>query len=70
MGTGGKSQFSLLRTKEIIGMLDGDAKFGTYKLSDGQDIDVSMPYLSGIDIINISIMIKLLTALQKLFQQY
>lgn len=39
--------FSLLRTKEIIAILDGDTKYELYKFEDGQTINISMPYLSG-----------------------
>lgn len=39
--------FSLLRNKEIIAILDGDTKYGDYKFEDFTTITISMPYLSG-----------------------
>ena len=44
-----KSLFELLRNKSIISILNGDVEFGTIG-----DVIVSMPYLSGSDIIDIS----------------
>lgn len=37
----------LLKTKEIIAILDGDTKYGEYKFEDGTTVDISMPYMSG-----------------------
>lgn len=44
-----KSLFELLRNKQIIEILDGDERFGMKN-----DVYISMPYLSGNDIVNIS----------------
>lgn len=44
-----KSQFGLLRNKSILEILDGDIQFDNI-----DDVEVSMPYLSGPDIVNIS----------------
>lgn len=41
------SQFSLLKSKKIIDILDGDTKFQEIKLDDSKAIKMSMPYLSG-----------------------
>lgn len=43
-----KSEFELLRDKNILAILDGDTQFGTLEI-DGKDSDISisMPYLSG-----------------------
>lgn len=46
--------FSVLRNKEIIEILDGDKKYGTYKFSDGSSIKISMPYLSGKNLSDLS----------------
>ncbi|MCL2480094.1 MAG: abortive infection family protein [Spirochaetaceae bacterium] len=49
------SQFELLRNKQIITILDGDTNFGEIKNEDGgAPITVSMPYLSGPTICEIS----------------
>lgn len=39
--------FTLLRKKEIIFILNGDTKFDEYIFDDGNTITISMPYLSG-----------------------
>lgn len=39
--------YGLLKTKEIIAILDGDTKYGDYEFDDGTIITVAMPYLSG-----------------------
>lgn len=39
--------YELLKSKEIISILDGDTKYDEYKFQDGTTIVVSMPYLSG-----------------------
>lgn len=44
-----KSQYELLRNKAILAILDGDTQF-----VDIDDVKISMPYLSGPDIVNIS----------------
>lgn len=51
-----KSKFELLRARNVIDILDGDINFGTLKI-DGADsgIKISMPYLSGSDLRDISI---------------
>ena len=46
--------YELLRTKEIIAILDGDTKFGQYEFEDGKSVDVAMPYLSGSDLCDLS----------------
>ena len=46
--------YGLLKTKEIIAILDGDTKYGDYKFDDGTIITVAMPYLSGADLCGIS----------------
>lgn len=48
--------YELLRNKAIIAILDGDTKYGEYEFSDGRTIIVSMPYLSGPDLCNLSTM--------------
>lgn len=45
------NDFELLRNKEILAILDGDKEFGTY-----EGAKVSMPYLSGPTLCNISTM--------------
>ena len=43
-----KSEFELLREKNILAILDGDTDFGPLKINDiDSDIRVSMPYLNG-----------------------
>ena len=37
-----KSPFELLRNKAILAILDGDSQFGEI-----DDVEISMPYLSG-----------------------
>lgn len=49
-----KNGFELLRTKEIIAILDGDKNFGEYSFDDGKSIRISMPYLSGPDLCEVS----------------
>ena len=44
-----KSSYELLRTRAILDILDGDTKFGTI-----DDVVISMPYLSGPAIVEIS----------------
>lgn len=44
----------LLKTKEIIAILDGDTKYGEYKFEDGTIVDISMPYMSGPDLCDLS----------------
>lgn len=48
-----KSIYDVLRTKEIISILDGDANFGDYEFDDGEIVPIAMPYLSGPAICNI-----------------
>lgn len=44
----GKSKFELLREKNILSILDGDVDFGTLEVNGtDSDIKISMPYLSG-----------------------
>ena len=50
-----RNPYELLRTKEIIAILDGDTDYGTYEFEDGTSIKVAMPYLSGTTICEIAI---------------
>ena len=49
-----KELYELLRTKDIYAILDGDTKLGNYDFEDGTSISVSMPYLRGSDLCDIS----------------
>lgn len=49
-----KSTYELLRSKDIIAILDGDTSFGAYEVCKGKSIDVRMPYLSGPTLCDIS----------------
>ena len=49
-----KEPYELLKTKAIYAILDGDTKLGNYDFEDGTSISVSMPYLSGPDLCDIS----------------
>lgn len=44
----------LLKTKGIIAILDGDTKYGEYKFEDGTIVDISMPYMSGPELCDLS----------------
>lgn len=46
--------YGLLKTKEIIAILDGDTKYDEYEFDDGSSVNVAMPYLSGPDLCGIS----------------
>jgi hypothetical protein len=46
-----KSPFELLRNRAILDILDGDTKFGEY-----DNVEISMPYLSGPKIVEISLL--------------
>ena len=46
--------YRLLKTKEIISILDGDSEFGLYEFSDGTTVKLALPYLSGPDLCDIS----------------
>lgn len=49
------SDFGLLRDKRILAILDGDVDFGALKIDgEGNDITISMPYLSGPTLCEIS----------------
>lgn len=48
------SSYELLRTKEIIAILDGDTKYGKYEFNDGTELRIMMPYLSGPDLCDLS----------------
>lgn len=48
------SPYELLRTKEIIAILDGDTKYGKYEFNDGTELQIMMPYLSGPDLCGVS----------------
>lgn len=48
-------KFKLLCNRDILAILDGDAQFGTIQSEEGgQEISISMPYLSGSDICSIA----------------
>ena len=49
-----KEPYELLKTKSIYAILDGDTTLGSYDFEDGTSISVSMPYLSGPDLCDIS----------------
>lgn len=50
-----KSKFELLREKSILSILDGDVDFGTLEVNGtDSDIKISMPYLSGPTLCDIS----------------
>lgn len=50
-----KSKFELLREKSILSILDGDVDFGTLEVNDTDSgIKISMPYLSGPTLCDIS----------------
>lgn len=42
-----KNLFELLREKSILAILDGDVDFGEIETTDSKNIKISMPYLSG-----------------------
>lgn len=46
--------FEILRSKEIIQILDGDVNFGYHQFNDDTSFKISMPYLSGPRICEIS----------------
>lgn len=46
--------FNLLRTREIIDILDGDKCFGDFLLSNGDTVQVKMPYLTGPNLCDLS----------------
>lgn len=46
--------FNLLRSKEIITILDGDTKYGDYEFEDCTTVKIAMPYLSGSDLCDLS----------------
>lgn len=46
--------FNLLRSKEIIAILDGDTKYGDYEFEDCTTVKIAMPYLSGFDLCDLS----------------
>lgn len=54
MATSEKDLYYLLKTKEIITILDGDTKCGQYETLSGKQISISMPYLSGPDLCGLS----------------
>ncbi len=49
-----QDKYKLLNKKNIINILIGDTKLGKYKLSNGDIIEISMPYLSGPNICDIA----------------
>ena len=46
--------YELLKTKEIIAILNGDKKYSTYEFGDGATVPIAMPYLSGPDLCGVS----------------
>ena len=54
MATSERNLYYLLKTKEIITILDGDTKYGQYETLSGKQISISMPYLSGPDLCGLS----------------
>ena len=49
-----KNLYELLRVKNILSILDGDAEFGKIETGTNESISVSMPYLSGPTLCDIS----------------
>lgn len=50
-----KNKFELLTEKSILAILDGDSKFGSFKVNDDEgEVPICMPYLSGSAICEIS----------------
>lgn len=49
-----KNLYGLLRVKNILSILDGDIEFGRIETDTGKDIPISMPYLSGPTLCDIS----------------
>lgn len=49
-----RNSYEVLKTKEIIGILDGDTNYGTYEFEDGTSVQIAMPYLSGPNLCGIS----------------
>lgn len=48
------SLFSLLRSKDIIAILDGDTNFGDYTFDDNRKIKIGLPYQSGKELCDMS----------------
>ena len=46
--------YSLLKTKDIISILDGDTDFGIIEVDKGVKIKIAMPYLKGSDLCALS----------------
>lgn len=46
--------YSLLKNKKILEILDGDKSYGEYHFEDGSAIPISMPYLSGPQLCDLS----------------
>lgn len=46
--------YELLKTKEIIAILDGDTKYPEYEFEDDTTVSVAMPYMSGPDLCSLS----------------
>lgn len=51
---GTNSIYNLLKTKDIISILDGDTNYGKYEFNDGTSVDIALPYLSGPDLCGLS----------------
>lgn len=47
--------YKLLKNKDIIAILDGDVSFGEYEFNDLSKTDMSLPYLSGPKICELSL---------------
>jgi len=54
MKTKDNDPYRLLKSKEILAILDGDAKFDQYEFDDGTSVVIAMPYLSGPDLCGLS----------------
>ena len=54
MKTKDNDPYRLLKSKEILAILDGDAKFDQYEFDDGTSAVIAMPYLSGPDLCGLS----------------
>lgn len=50
------TSYELLRNKRIIEILDGDTVFGEYVFCNGDKVNISMPYMSGSDLCDLSTM--------------
>ena len=49
-----RNLYEVLKTKEIIAILDGDKKYSICEFGDGDMVSVAMPYLSRPDLCGVS----------------